>query len=182
MKAHMDQFRPLLATLQQIPWYRELAAHQMLSTIFPNLSYIWITRRDKVRQAVSHLKALQTNIWWLTDRPPVPAEEPKKNTPSFHFEAIDRFVSYIEEDEKAWRDYFNAHAIKPMVVVYEELVQTYSATACQVLEYLHIPKPADLVITEPHMKKQADRISEEWVERYHELKQTQQMLAESHRA
>jgi LPS sulfotransferase NodH len=182
MKAHMDEFRPLLDTLQQIPWYRGLAAPQLLSTVFPNLSYIWITRRDKVRQAVSHIKALQTNIWWLTDQPPVPAEEPKKNTPSFHFEAIERFVGYIEVDEQAWQDYFHTHAITPLVVVYEELVQSYDATTRQVLEYLHIPTPTDLVMAEPRMKKQADTISEEWVERYHELKRAQQIPAESQRA
>lgn len=170
MKAHMSQFGAVMCILQQVPQFQGLAVPELLSTIFPNLSYIWISRRDKVRQAVSHLKALQTNIWWLTDRPPVPVEEPTGSTANFNFEAIDQLLRWIEEEETAWQDYFNAYAIKPLVVIYEELVQTYNITACQVLDYLHIPKPDDLVITEPRMKRQADMISEEWVERYLQLK------------
>jgi len=182
MKAHMDQFRPLLNTLQQMPRYRGLAAPELLSTIFPNLSYIWITRQQKVRQAVPYLKAVQTNMWWLTDQPPFPAGEPTNNTPRFDFEAIDRLVRWIEEEERTWQDYFNAHSITPMVVVYEELARTYSATAGQILEYLNIPQPANLVMAEPRMQRQADMISEEWVERYQRLKRAQQLATGSHGA
>jgi LPS sulfotransferase NodH len=177
MKVHLHQFLPLLDTLQQLPWYRGLEAKALLSTVFPNLAYIWIMRRDKVRQAVSTLKALQTNIWFLTDRPPMPPGEPTNNTPSFDPEAIDFLLRLIEREERAWQDYFNAHAIKPLVVIYEELVQTYNATACQVLKYLHIPKPANLVEASPHMKRQADEISEEWVERYQKLKRTEPLAS-----
>lgn len=172
MKVHMNQFCPLLDALQQIPEYQELTASQLLSSVFPNLSYIWLTRRDKVRQAVSYLKADQTGIWQLTDQIPVPADEPGKNTLRFDGEEIDRHLRLIEEQESAWQDYFEAHAIKPLMVTYEELTQTNAATACQVLEYLHIPKPAHLVIAEPRTKRQADALSQEWVERYLQLKRS----------
>lgn len=173
MKVHMNQFRPLLLTLQQLPGYRGQAVPQILSSIFPNLSYIWITRRDKVQQAVSYLKARQTGLWWLTDWTPLSAGEP----PAFDFEAIERTVQWIEEEESAWQDYFIAHAITPLVVIYEELVQSYATTACQVLEYLHIPHPKDLVIAEPRLRKQADRSSEEWVERYLRMKRVEQLAS-----
>jgi len=166
MKVHMNQFRPWLRTLPQLPGYQGLAAPEILSTIFPNLSYIWITRRDKVQQAVSYLKARRTSMWWQTDRTPLSAGAP----PAFDFEAIDRSVQWIEQEESAWQDYFNAQSIKPLVVIYEELVQRYATTVCQVLEYLNIPQPTNLVIAEPRVRKQADRSSEEWVERYHRVK------------
>src|SRR5689334_11541633 len=37
--------------LRDIPGYEKSPVPQLLSTVFPHLSYIWITRRDKVRQA-----------------------------------------------------------------------------------------------------------------------------------
>ncbi|MBV9688709.1 MAG: glycosyltransferase [Ktedonobacteraceae bacterium] len=181
MKAHLSQFRLLLSALQKIAVDQGLTGEDLLSTVFPHLSYIWITRRDKVQQAISFLKAAQTNLWWLTDQPPVPAPPPNAKIPLFDFEAIDRAVQAIALGESAWQEYFNGHAITPLVVTYEDLIQTYDATARSVLSYLNIPIPAHLGILEPRMKKQADGISQEWAERYHSLKRAQKVPLSMHK-
>src|SRR5262249_20823009 len=31
---------------------------------FPGLCYVWLTRRDKIRQAVSYYRASKTGVWW----------------------------------------------------------------------------------------------------------------------
>ena len=36
---------------------------EQLDSLFPNLRYVWVTRRDKVRQAVSLVKAKQSTQW-----------------------------------------------------------------------------------------------------------------------
>ena len=59
------------------------------------------------------------------------------------------------------QQYFQECGVKPLVVVYEELVQAFEATTRRLLQELHIPLPADLVIPEPRLKKQADPLSEE---------------------
>jgi LPS sulfotransferase NodH len=173
LKTHLYQFNYFVGKLRQIPEYRELGLPDLLSTIFPNLHYIWLTRRDKVRQAVSFLRARQSNIWSQTDEPLAPVGKPTLKEPRFDFGALDYIVQKMEEDEASWQSYFNAWKVQPLVVVYEELVQAYEEIARRILEHLKIPTPPDLVFAEPHMKKQADALSEKWVERYQKLKRAQ---------
>jgi len=55
-------------------------------------------------------------------------------------------------------------------VVYEDLTAAYEVTALNILRYLHIPIPENLMFAERRMKRQADTLSEEWVQRYYNLK------------
>jgi trehalose 2-sulfotransferase len=167
-KVMWGYFHDFVSKLQSIPAYTELTPPTLLSEVFPNLHYIWITRQDKVRQGVSHWKAIQTQIWAQSkgEQPvPVLAKEPV-----FNFEAIDALIQEIVKHEAAWQHYFDAYGIKPFRVIYEELIPTYEETALQILRYLDIPYPENLIFAERRMQQQADAISEEWVQRYHQLR------------
>lgn len=159
-------FEPSLARLHQIPEYVRLSRPELLSHIFPSLHYIWITRRDKVRQAVSQLKAMQTGVWKVEKgETPVPAQEPR-----FDFDAIDFLVQANVMHEVAWQEYFAEGSIIPFTVVYEDLVAELDQTILRILEYLGIPLPDKLSFGEGRLEKQADSVSEEWCQRYLELK------------
>ncbi|MFL5660490.1 MAG: Stf0 family sulfotransferase [Ktedonobacteraceae bacterium] len=166
MWGYLDDF---ISHLREIPGYQELAAPDLLSTIFPNLCYIWATRRDKVRQAVSLWKAIQTWTWKQeeTDGSHLVAQELR-----FNFAAIDHLVRQIEVHEAEWQKYFATQDIQPFTVVYEELTETYEQTALDILHYLHIPLPEQLTFNERRLKQQSDALSEEWVQRYNSLKAT----------
>ena len=75
--------------------------------------------------------------------------------------------------ELRWEEYFCEAGITPFVVVYENLVKEYEETAIKTLEFLGIPVSSDLVFGERRMKKQADDLSENWVNRYLEMKRKQ---------
>jgi hypothetical protein len=60
--------------------------------------------------------------------------------------------------------------VQPFHVIYEELVASYEQIWFDILHYLHIDIPDRIVFKERHMKRQADALSEEWVQRYHALK------------
>jgi LPS sulfotransferase NodH len=164
-KVMWGYFDDFVAKLRQIPQYADLPLTRLLPAVFPNLHYIYITRRDKVRQAVSHWKALQTNVWaWSGEEPPPPARDPV-----FDFAAIDGIVQATIEHDAAWQRYFAACGVAPLTVVYEELLSSYEGTALRVLDYLHVARPPRLAFGPRQMKKQADAQSEEWVRRYGEL-------------
>jgi LPS sulfotransferase NodH len=172
-KVMWGYFDDFVSKLRQLPQYRETAVPDLMRTVFPNLHYIWMTRRDKVRQAISFWKAIETGIWaWTGDEPPVPAKEP-----AFDFEPIDYLVQEIVTHEAAWQQYFSECGVKPFTVAYEELVPACEEMALQALQYLNISIPENLMFTERRLRKQADALSEEWVQRYHGLKQT---LVERH--
>ncbi len=160
-------FGGFISKLREIPHYREMKGNDLLSAVFPNLHYIWLTRQDKVRQAVSLWKALQTWVWRQETDTPQPSKEPL-----FHFTAIDHLIQQIEADEKAWRGYFKKHHIQPYTVVYEQLVSAYEETALDILRFLDIPVTHRPTFTERRMQRQADALSEEWVQRYYQHKQT----------
>ena len=160
-------FDDVVRKLYSIPDYEGRPVAELLSTIFPNLHYIRIRRRDRLRQAISFEKAIQTNIWAMNDETP-------PYTGELHFDVarIDALMRVIESHEAAWQHYFEANGFKPFTVIYEELVTAYEQTAIRILHELNIPVPEPLQFAPRRLKQQTDALTEEWVQRYHMLKRT----------
>ncbi len=180
-KAHWSHMCDLLHRLQNLPDYRDIPTPDLLQSIFPNLRYIQITRRDKLRQAISFLKARQTDIWWEMDAWVRQNRRAPAQPPTFDTIALDRIIHQIEAHEAAWKEYFKECGVQPFEVVYEDLVcshEQYEQIIRRVLHYLEIPIPDGLTIPEPRYKKQADETSEEWVKQYLQLRQAQQVQSQ----
>jgi LPS sulfotransferase NodH len=166
-KIMWNYFHTMIKSLRELPEYKEMDAPQLMAALFPNVHYIWIVRREKVRQAVSWAKAVQTDIYaWTKGKVPVPKQEP-----AFDFAFIDQLYKLVLEGEAGWQNFFEACGVQPFTVVYEELVESFEPTAIRILEYLKIPYPKDLVFGERRLQKQADALNETWVEKYMEMKQ-----------
>ena len=147
---------------------RTLTPPEILNELFPNMHYVFVTRRDKVRQAVSYWKGLQTLVWW--DRKGTSQPQPTKE-PVYDFEAIDYFVQELVFHEAAWQTYFTHYGLMSFSVMYEDFVPTYEATALRILEWLAIAFPPDLEFGPRRLQKQADELSEDWVKRFRAEKQ-----------
>ncbi len=172
-KIHWSHMRDLLHRLRNLPAYSDKPLSDLLPGLFPNLRYIQITRRDTLRQAVSLLKARQTDVWWEMDAWVRHNRRAPTQVPTFDAVALDRIIYQIEAHEAAWAGYFKECGVQPFEVVYEELVHShaqYEEIIRQVLHYLDISIPHSLTIPETRYKKQADDSSEEWVKRYLQLK------------
>lgn len=178
-KVMWGYFDDFISNLRDIPAFKKTPVPELLSSIFPDLCYIRVSRLDKVRQAISLWKAIQTYTWRedepasFGDQQVDGIHEPQKQVLHFHFPAIDYLIQQIEEHERAWQRYFDEIAIRPFNVVYEDLSANYEGTALRILEYLNIPIPAQPVFAARRMKRQSNALSEEWVERYHMIKQGQ---------
>jgi trehalose 2-sulfotransferase len=135
----------------------------LLGRSFPGLRYVQITREDKVRQAVSLWKAVQTQSW---RREPGVANEPTVE-PVFSFRAINYLVRLLTAHDASWDAYFLGLGYEPLKVTYEELARGGEAVVRRVLEHLGIPVPANLSIPAPRLTVQSDKVSEEWVQRVH---------------
>jgi LPS sulfotransferase NodH len=140
------------------------AIPELLERAFPGLRYIQITRQDKVRQAVSLWKAVQTQAW---KREPgeegAPAVEPM-----FSFRAINYLVRLLTAHDASWDAYFLGLGYEPLKITYEELAESTDAVVRRVLEHLGIPAPEGLEIRTPRLSVQADEVSERWVVRVQE--------------
>ncbi len=164
-------FEDFLQFARQIPAYQDLSSHLLLTSIFPNLQYVQVIRRDKDRQAVSLWKAIQTQHWRKNIGPENNDVSMSKKELVFHFAAIQHLERYIIEQELAWQRYFSTYGLQTLTIIYEDLVTSLDDKLREVLRYLAIAAPDDLTYAEPNMLRQADKQSEDWAQLYLQLKQ-----------
>jgi len=163
MWGYFDDFLSHVREMPEVSSCQTIATPQLLSIIFPNLHYIWITRYDKVRQAVSLWRAIQTSVWRQEDSFSLHRSHHEL---IFNRDAIEHLVQQITVHEEAWRDYFETNAIQPLTIVYEDFVPAQEETIRAVLNYLGISVPETFFFTHHRMRRQADDLSEEWVQQY----------------
>jgi trehalose 2-sulfotransferase len=134
---------------------------ELLGRAFPGLRYVQITRENKIRQAVSLWKAVQTQAWKRE------AGEAQKGPAElvFSFRAINYLVRLLTAHDASWDAYFLGLGYEPLKLTYEELADSTEEVIARVLAHLGIPAPPTMLAEPPRLSVQADEISEEWVER-----------------
>jgi LPS sulfotransferase NodH len=137
----------------------------LLSRAFPGLRYVQITRRDKVRQAVSLWKAVQTQAWQRDAGASDDGHDGRLLEPVFSFRAINYLMRQLTAHDASWDAYFLGLGYEPLKVTYEELAESTEDVVHSVLEHLGIAAPQNLQIGPPRLSVQADEISELWVAR-----------------
>jgi len=160
MWRHLGEFEQLAWTL---PEYAGLERHELLERIFDGPRYVWVARADKVRQAVSLWRALQTRSWRLEHG----AEDTRTVELHYRFEGIEHLVRALQAEDRTWGEFFDRHAIPVLRVGYEaELVPDRERTVRSVLHHVGVDPPANWHPAEV-MQQQADELSDEWVDAYH---------------
>lgn len=138
---------------------------ELLRAAFPRLRCIQLARLDKLGQAISKARALQTDLWVIA---------PGKNAtrePEFDAALIDHCLLSAQRAEEIWSDFFQRNEITPFSVTYEDLCSDYAATVRRVLDFLRIRLPRRLAIGPPSTSRQADAVTEEWARRYRALRE-----------
>jgi len=161
--------------LRNVPDYRDLPLSELLPAAFPDLTFVRVVRANKIRQAVSLWKAVQTASWSSTEKtsandPPYYAFiDQHKPQLRFHYRAISHLLEQILAAEASWDAFFEHTRIKPILVLYENFAADYVTSTRSVLERLEIEIPEDLEL-EPRMKSQTDSINDDWARRFSELR------------
>ena len=137
----------------------------LFEKIFGPLVYVHVSRRDKVAQAISLLKAEQSGLWHVaadgSERqraaPPAPVR--------YDADRIAELVGDLECDDEAWNRFFATHGIAPVRLEYEALADCPRAELQKVLVALRLPPElADSLSAQT--SKMADRESVAWAERF----------------
>ncbi len=164
-------------TCRSQPHYQGTPLPDILSELFPALRYLRISRRDKVRQAISYRRALESGIW---GQDATKREAPTK-TAAFDYGAVADLVRLLQDHEAGITNFLTQCKVVPFTVIYEDFVASYRGTVTAALEYLGIDVPRDLVLPEPRTVRLADDETEEWVERYHRITRERGRPADSPR-
>lgn len=134
--------------------------------IFPNCKHIFLTRRNKLRQAISWWRAIKDQVWHLG-----PGDS-HQNPEEFYVEhydlaALKHLLSEILLKEAATQEYFDRHGIEPLNLVYEEMVADFPQALKRVLEYLELYEEG-MILPAPYYHPTADVHTEIWLKRLHE--------------
>ncbi|MDX6589930.1 MAG: trehalose 2-sulfotransferase [Solirubrobacterales bacterium] len=175
-------FNDFVSLLRNIPKYRDVPFAELLPEVFPELTFVRVVRANKLRQAVSLWKAVQTATWREDQAQAKAASVEDDGSPPyrsfleehrpqlrFHYRAIDHLLDQLLAEEKSWDAFFEHTGIKPVLVLYENFGADYEASTMHLLDRLDLSPPEGFAF-EPRMKRQSDRVNDDWVRRYSELR------------
>ena len=130
-----------------------------LLEVLRGVKFVYINRRDKIAQAVSLARALQTGAWYTftqSDRFPL----------FYSREFIDECVEEVRKQAHSWIQWFRGRNLTPLTVHYESLLADPAATVASVANYVGVELDAAARLQIPRMVKQSDGINQEWCARY----------------
>jgi trehalose 2-sulfotransferase len=175
-------FGEFVSLLRNIPARRDVPLAELMPTVFPDLTFVRVVRANKVRQAVSLWKAVQTATWREDQASAKAASVEDDGSPPyrsfaeahrpqlrFHYRAIDHLLDQLLIEEASWDAFFEHSGIKPILVLYENFAADYETSTLNLLERLDLTCADDFEF-EPRMKRQSDRINDDWTKRYSELR------------
>src|SRR6201996_2926283 len=120
---------------------------------------IHIHRPDVVSQAVSFWRAVQTRVW--RGRPD-PVRDARA---TYHAGAIAHVITMLRGQEEGWRKWVAEENVPPLEIPYPVLWRNLTQVVGDILEELGLDRR---LAPEPVLERQADKRSDEWVDRYRE--------------
>jgi LPS sulfotransferase NodH len=115
VKLMWNQLPDLEQHATALPEFAAVVGSDLLDRLLEHPSYVWMRRRDKVRQAISLWRALQTRKW----RAEHPAEDGEGPIPWYSFHGIEHLRRRLSADDEAWGRFFFHSLIEPLELVYE---------------------------------------------------------------
>jgi LPS sulfotransferase NodH len=159
MSFYLEEFLSRLRTTGEFGG-EETTGVQLMNVAFSRLRFIHLIRGDKLRQAVSRARAMQTGVWKIAGTIQPAGER--------HYDAqlITRCVRDGQREEVIWARFFSSAGVKPFTVEYESLCEAFSDTLRRVLDFIGAGPVSDELIAAPRTIRQGDEISNEWYVRY----------------
>jgi LPS sulfotransferase NodH len=173
-------FSDFVELLRHIPRFRDLPLAELLPSVFPNVVFVRVVRANKIRQAVSLWKAVQTATW-REEREARERQDGAEAPPNksflddqlqalrFHYRAIAHLLDQILIEEASWDAFFEHCGLRPVLVLYENFAADPQTSTLNLLERIGLEPPPDFRF-EPRMKVQSDSLNDDWARRYSELR------------
>ncbi len=147
MKAHYHHFE------RALDW-----CPQMLKLLAP-VTYIYLSRRDAIAQAVSMAKAIQTNRWTSMD-------DNVETVLRYDERLIGQCLEEIQQQKIGWLRWFELNAITPFVVNYEDLIANTASAIGSVIKLLDVRDDEGCELYPPWVEKLGYGINAEWAARF----------------
>lgn len=166
---HEPHFSRLMTQMIQFPGCPPGESNRpaIWENAFPHHRHIFMTRRNKVRLAVSWWKAIQSQEWHL-----LPGQSHKELDLSnaYSFDAINHLYNECSLREAGIQEFFAESGIVPLNICYEDFILRYEQTIRTVLQFLDLDDRS-ISLPEQLLEKTADDVSEEWVQHFRRERQ-----------
>lgn len=127
--------------------------------------FIYLSRPDKLAQAISFLKAQQTGLWHVApDGTEIERLAPHAD-PTYDRAQLEQTVQMMGGYDRAWTDWFQREGIQPLRLSYDDLAADPVSILRHVLDRLGLD-PAVAEGVTPGLKKLADGTSDAWMARF----------------
>lgn len=158
-------YLPLLsATLDRL--YPGLPSDRLrFERAFGDLSYLHLSRQDKVAQAVSLVKAEQSGLWHRNADGSELERLAEAREVAYDFRAIHHAVLALQDEDEAWGAWFARERITPLLLSYETFVRQPAETVREICRSLDVTLPETEELR-PGLAKLADAVSLDWISRY----------------
>lgn len=123
------------------------------------MQVIAIERQDRLAQAVSHARALQTGQWNSLNKTP-------RAEPAYNADLIRWSLNHLGAQRQGWQAFFEQHKLTPLTVDYHQLAADPAGTAQQVIAQANVPQAPVTPVTLPMVERQGDGTNAAWVERF----------------
>jgi len=122
-------------------------------------TYIWLRRRDVLRQAISLYRAEATDVWHWHNGQPKPSA-----CPPLDAARIKRCRRQIEQANDAWARWFADENIFPLKLWYEDVIAAPLATVRAVCRHVDVDD-GRLPAIKSDLRVMRDQVTEHWVKR-----------------
>lgn len=119
---------------------------------------VYLTREDKLAQAISYSKAIRSGAWFANEMKQRPCEYDEGH--------IQDSMNALSRQEQAWEQVFDVTQTRPLRVTYEEFVAAPAAVVEAILEYVVPGARTAKAVSIPQLDIQRDTVSDNWRERF----------------
>ena len=145
-----------------VPELAGLTGVDLLESLFEAPRYVWVRRLDKVRQAISLWRALQTRVWRMEN----PNRQSARPQLHYSFEGIEHLRRRLSADDESWGRMFRSTLIEPLELFYESDIEADPPGAVRsVLDHIGVEAPRDLSPAAA-MVRQSDSLNDAWRSAY----------------
>jgi LPS sulfotransferase NodH len=124
---------------------------------FDRPRFVWVRRRDTVRQAVSLWRAMQTQSWRAEN-------EPAAGEPRYSYAALHHLVELLAAHDRAWERFLSGRD-RVLTLTYEDIASGIGDAVARTLAHIGVAPDAAAGAL-PTMRRQADQRSDEWADAY----------------
>lgn len=136
------------------------------AAVFPHCRHLHVTRRDRIRLAISWWRAIQSGEWHRPVRGDTAVGTAPRAAGDVRYDAaaIAHLLDEVDRREAAIHDTLARWSVAPHTIVYEDVVASYEATLRAALVFLDAPD--DVRVPRAAFARLADETSDRWHARF----------------